>query len=59
MKKQIPYQSWLNNPERRVGRSQLLRTMAAAVGTDNPTYREYKKRLAALTARPPAKSAGL
>jgi hypothetical protein len=56
MTKQIPYQSWLNNPERRVGRSQLLRTMAAAVGTDNPTYREYKKRLAALTARPPARS---
>lgn len=50
MNKQIPYQSWLNNPERRVGRLQLLRAMAAAVGTDDPTYRAYKEQLDTLHA---------
>ena len=32
MHQQGPYQRWLNHPERRVGRKQRLRTMAAAVG---------------------------
>ncbi len=45
MNKQTPYHSWLNNPERRVGRLQLLRAMAAAVGANNPTYLAYKEQL--------------
>lgn len=32
MNEWIPYQRWLNNPERRVGRLQLLRTRAVTVG---------------------------
>jgi len=52
MNERIPYQRWLNNPERRVGRLQRLRTMAAAVGTSDLRYREYKEQLEAERGRP-------
>jgi len=42
-----PNTRWLNNPLRRVGRDQLLRTMRAAVGESHPAYRDYRERLAA------------
>jgi len=45
MNEQNPNQRWLNNPEHRVGRIQRLRTMAAAVGTSDSRYHEYKKQL--------------
>jgi len=45
MNEQIPYHRWLNNPERRVGRIQRLRTMAAAVGASDSRYHEYKEQL--------------
>ena len=58
MNEQIPYQRWLNNPERRVGREQRLRTMAAAVGTSDSRYHEYKKQLEAERGRVTRKSTG-
>jgi hypothetical protein len=45
MNEQNANQRWLNNPERRVGRIQRLRTMAAAVGTSDSRYHDYKKQL--------------
>ena len=55
MNERIPYQRWLNNPERRVGRLQRLRTMAAAVGTSDLRYSEYKEQLEAERGRPAGK----
>ncbi len=52
MHQQVPYQRWLNHPERRVGRKQRLRTMAAAVGAGDIRYLEYKRRLEAEQNRP-------
>jgi hypothetical protein len=52
MQQQVPYQRWLNHPERRVGRKQRLRTMAAAVGTGDIRYLEYKLQLEAEHHRP-------
>jgi len=46
MDQQSSNSRWLNNPLRRVGRDQLLRTMRAAVGESHPAYQDYRERLA-------------
>jgi len=58
MNEQVPNQRWQNNPQHRVGRRQRLRTMAAAVGTSDSRYREYKKQLETERRPPIPNSAG-
>lgn len=38
---------WLNNPERRVGREQMLRAKLAGMHEADPRYREYRAMLEA------------
>ncbi len=47
---------WRTNPERRVGRQQMLRAMLAGMNEADPLYREYRAMLdtRAATARPRA-----
>lgn len=58
MNERIPYQRWLNNPERRVGRLQLLLTRAAAVVTGDCHHGEYKEPRGTERRRPVRKAAG-
>lgn len=58
MNKQTPYHSWLNNPERRVGRVQLLRAMAAGTGASHPSEGETQAQRGKQAADRPKKSRG-
>jgi hypothetical protein len=42
---------WINNPERRVGQTQLLRARLAGMDQLDPLYQEYSERLAMTGAR--------
>ena len=42
MPQEIRNERWLNNPERRVGREQLLRARLAGLKETDPQYRECR-----------------
>jgi hypothetical protein len=47
MTQPVQNERWLNYPERRVGRAQLLRAKLAAMNENDPRYREIRSRLEA------------
>ena len=58
MNERIPYQRWLNNPERRVGRLQLLLTRAAAVVRGDCRHGECQESRGTERRRPVRKAPG-
>lgn len=53
MTRNLRNERWLSNPERRVGREQMLRAMLAGMNEADPLYREYRAMLDAGAANAP------